>query len=116
MNESNAVEDWRATERVKQSAYAPHHVIMEIPYGERLIAKCRERREARRLTACWNALAGIPTKALEDGAIGELVAVVMMFLRLLPSQDFLDGIKLDINVSYPRAQAEKALAKLKETA
>ncbi len=35
--------------------------------------KAEGRANARRLVACWNACEGIPTAALEDGVVGEML-------------------------------------------
>lgn len=67
----------------------------------RLVADCRwpwvsedhAAADARRLAACWNALAGVSTEAIEAGAVGRLVealaaitAAVEMDCEIFPGQ------------------------------
>lgn len=42
---------------------------------------------ARRVAACWNALAGIPTEAVERGAVAELVAAARAVVDAAPGYD-----------------------------
>lgn len=53
-------------------------------YGQQyILADCDSQDSARRLAASWNACAGIPTAALEGGAVAELVEAARLILARL---------------------------------
>jgi hypothetical protein len=66
-------------------------VTFDEAYGPMDAERARAEADARRIVACVNALAGIPTKALEAGALGEaLRAVNDVEVRTRPGGDMAD--------------------------
>lgn len=62
-----------------QQAEPPYHVIATARGAGRFGSWVPDQEtmggNARRLIACWNACAGIPTEALESGALGKFLAL-----------------------------------------
>ena len=64
-----------------------------------------QKANARRLCACWNALEGISTEALENGIVVEAIGALRITVDYFEDRDWVGGMPLD--------QARAALSKLK---
>ena len=114
MTEKHTPEPWYLEE-----GYAVIHQDQDRPTAQRImrIADCASAEQgadtaeanARRIVAAINATAGIPTEALEDGAVSEAVVLLEKFASAF-------RLGTEWESLYPEdvyAQARAALAKLK---
>jgi len=72
-------------------------------------------RHAGRLCACWNACQGIPTEALEDGAVKELIAALRKTSAAI-RRHYDAWAVADYDYVVALAQADAAIAKTKAPA
>ena len=80
---SNSPSDYRILAEIDGEKYKIADVFEHVHFGLDLPAKAN----ARRMVACWNALAGIPVEAIEAGIVGEMVEALRGFVRIIEADE-----------------------------